>query len=280
MGETTLTGHDSPTPAQAYQQYFGPAIFERLAPVLVAHAAPEPGEEVLDLACGTGIVARRAASSVGPAGRVVGVDINPGMIDVARAQPAPAAPATWLVGDASGLDLPDRSFDLVLCQQGLQFFPDRLAGAREMRRVLRQGGRAAVAVWQGVDRHPLYRALADAEVPHLGKLGVDLTLEEVTAPFSFGDAGELRALLGDAGFDAVEVTAHSIEARFPTPERFVERMEYAYAAVVPRLAADPDAFAEFVEAVSRDTAAIVDRYRERDAVVVPMHTHIAVARIR
>jgi len=111
------------TPAQAYEDYFGPAIFEPLTQVL-EYAPPQLGERVLDLACGTGIVARRVAPMVGVGGRVVGVDINPGMIEVAQAQPAPeGAPIEWRQGDALTLDLPDSAFDVVLLQQGCSSSP-------------------------------------------------------------------------------------------------------------------------------------------------------------
>ena len=266
------------TPAQAYEDYFGPAIFEPLTQVLLEYAPPQPGERVLDLACGTGIVTRRVAPMVGAGGRVVGVDINPGMIEVAQAQPAPeGAPIEWRQGDALTLDLPDGAFDVVLLQQGLQFFSDRPEGLLQMRRVLADGGRVVLAVWQGFDRHPLYEALADAEVPYLNELGVNVTRAEVAAAFSLGDADELRTLLTDVGFRDIEIASRSIEARFATPDRFVERMEFAYAAVVPQFVEDPDALAAYLEKIGRETKAIVERYRVGDFIVASMHTHIAVA---
>jgi ubiquinone/menaquinone biosynthesis C-methylase UbiE len=275
---TSTTQDVTVTPAQAYEDYFGPAIFAPLAQVLLEHARLQPGERVLDLACGTGIVTRRVAPLVGSGGHVVGLDINPGMLDVARAQPpAGGAAIHWRQGDAAALDLPDATFDVVLMQQGLQFLPDRAAGARQMRRVLADGGRAVLAVWQGVDRHPLYEAMAEAEVPYLTALGLDLTRDDVIAPFSMGDADELRALLAAAGFRDVEIAQRSIEARFATPDRFIERMEYAYAAVVPQFIEDPAAFATYLDTIGRATKDLVDRYRVGDRVVVPMHTHIAVA---
>jgi ubiquinone/menaquinone biosynthesis C-methylase UbiE len=108
--------------AEIYEEYLVPAIFEPWARNLLDRAAPRPGERVLDVACGSGIVARLAAEQVGAAGTVVGVDINPGMIAVARKN-AGAAGVEWKEGNATALPLPDGSFDLVTCQQGLQFFP-------------------------------------------------------------------------------------------------------------------------------------------------------------
>ena len=270
----------TPNPAQAYQSYFGPAIFEPLATRVLAAAAPAAGERVLDVACGTGILTRRAAAHAGPGGRVVGVDINPAMIETARAiQPEDgSAPIEYREGDGTALDEASGAYDLAYCQQGLQFFPDRAAGAVELRRVVRDGGRAVVAVWQGIDRHPLYAALADAEEPHLVALGVSLSREELIAPFSLGDADELRDLLARAGFAEIELTTGSIQARFADADRFVERLEYAYAAVVPAFAQDPVSFQAYLERIAADTKDVVEEYCAGDEVVVPMHANIAVAR--
>lgn len=269
----------NPTPAEAYQEYFAPAIFEPLADELLRCATPEPGDRVLDVACGTGIVTRRLAAAVGGAGQVVGVDLNPGMLQVATAQADPGATTIdYRQGDAQALDLPDDSFDLVLCQQGLQFLPDRAAGVREMHRVLVDKGRSAIACWQGLDRHPVFAALTEAEVPHLQAFGVEVTADDVVAPFSLGDADELASLLTSAGFRDVDVVERTIETRFATPERFVERMEYAYAAVVPQFTRDPEVFADYLARITESTRHIVERYVEGDRVVFPMHTHIAVGR--
>ncbi|MGH2749588.1 MAG: class I SAM-dependent methyltransferase [Actinomycetota bacterium] len=277
-GDDDMLQEQKVTPAQAYEDYFGPAIFEPLTQVLLKYAPPQPGERVLDLACGTGIVARHVAPLVGGGSQMVGLDINPGMIEVAQAQPVPeGASIEWRQGDAVTLDLPDGAFDVVLCQQGLQFFPDRPASAGHMRRVLADGGRIVLAVWQGLERHPLYEALADAEVPHLGDLGVAVSREEAIAPFSLGDADDLRTLLTDAGLRNIEIAARSIEARFATPDRFVERMEFAYAAVVPAFAENPETFTAYLEKIGNETKPIVERYRMGDQMVVPMHTHIVVA---
>jgi hypothetical protein len=142
---------------------------------------------------------------------------------------------------------------------------------------VRDGGRAVVAVWKGIDRHPLYAALADAEEPHLAALGVSLSREELIAPFMLGDADDLRDLLTRAGFADVELTTDSIAARFDA-DRFVERLEYAYAAVVPAFAQDPEAFQAYLERIAADTKDVVERHRAGDEVVVPMHANIAVAR--
>ena len=131
---------------------------------------------------------------------------------------------------------------------------------------------------RGIERHPLFAALADAEQPHLAALGVSLSRAELIAPFSLGDPDELRDLLRGAGFARVGVTTASVRARVPDADRFVARLEYAYAAVIPAFAQDPAAFQAYLERVAADTADVVEEYRAGDEVVVPMHANIAVAR--
>lgn len=263
----------SPDPARIYQEYFVPGNFGRWAPLLLERAAPEPGEGVLDVGCGTGVVAREVAARVGPRGRVVGLDPNPQMLAVARELPAPVgAGVRWREGDAASL--PDGPFDLVTCQQSLQFVPDRAAAAREMRRVLAPGGRAAVSVWRELARQPVYAALLEAEARYLGT-----TVEEVAGPpFTMGDADALRELLGDAGFARVDLESVTHTVRFPEPDRFVTLTTLAAAAVIPSFQALSEADQEgLLETVHREMKPILRDYLEDDAVVFPMQAHMAVA---
>ena len=134
--------------AELYERYPARYILGPWAPLLVDTARVTAGERVLDVACGTGVVTRAAAKRAGPTGRVVGIDLNPGMIAVAKSLPAPiGASIEWLERSALDLRLENASFDVVLCQQGLQFFPDKLVALQEMRRVLDQRGRLALSVW-------------------------------------------------------------------------------------------------------------------------------------
>jgi ubiquinone/menaquinone biosynthesis C-methylase UbiE len=133
--------------AELYERYPARYILGPFVPSLVDAARLAAGERVLDVACGTGVVARAAAKRVGPAGRVVGVDLNAGMIAVARSLSATNdAPIEWLERSALDLQLENASFDAVLCQQGLQFFPDKAIALQEMRRVLAHGGRLVLSV--------------------------------------------------------------------------------------------------------------------------------------
>lgn len=173
-----MVNRTEPTSAEVYEEYLGPTIADPWTQVLLQHALPQAGERVLDIACGIVSAARQAASLVGVSGKVVAVDINPDMLDVGRKVPLPAGAIriNWRQGDAARLDLADGSFDVVLCQQGLQFFRDRRAAGREMRRVLVDRGRAVFSVWQSLERHPLYAALFEATARHLGASVSDLDL--------------------------------------------------------------------------------------------------------
>lgn len=261
-------------PAESYHNFLGPALFAPWAKLLIERAAPRPGERVLDLACGTGIVTRQVAPLVGTAGKVVGVDINPDMLAVARSGPeVPGASIEWVQGDACKLDLPAGSFDLVLCQQGFQFFPDGVGAARCVRNALAPGGRAVIAVWQSLDRHEVMKALFTAEARHL-----EVPLEQVAIPFSLADEAELRGTLVQAGFSDVSIEAAELDARFPSADKWVEMTVRAGAAVIPALAHDGDALAGLLQSVRRDSDPVVDRYREGAGVKFPMFSHIAVAR--
>src|SRR5215218_1556352 len=184
--------------AELYERDLVPAIFGPWVEDLLAAAdvrpgarvldvACGPGARVLDVACGTGVVARAAAPRVGPTGAVVGLDLSPAMLAAAAALPSVAgAPIAWQEGNALALPFADRSFDVVVCQQGLQFFPDRLAAMREMRRVLVPGGRVALAVWRPIEHSPGFAVFADALDRHIGP---DL----LAGPFSLGRGGAASA---------------------------------------------------------------------------------------
>lgn len=264
----------TPNPAETYERYLGPAIADPWTLVLLEYAAPQPGERGLDVACGTGSVARHTAPLVGVKGKVVALDLSPEMLAVARSLPAPVgAEIEWREGNAVALALPDHAFDLVLCQQGLQFFCDRTASLREMRRVLTDGGRVVLSVWQALQRHPIYEALFEATARHLRASISDLALS-----FSLGDAEELRALLSDAGFQRIQVAPRSLDIHLPSPERFVEFTVLGAATSIPAFAQlESAARSALVKAVAGETEAIVQRYRDGEKLTFRMSTNIAAA---
>ena len=269
-----MSQQENLSPAEAFDRFFGPTLFTPWVRVLLEYAAPQPSERVLDLACGTGTVARLVTPMVGAGGKVVGLDINPNMLAVARARPAPEGAAIeWRVGDAVALPLPDDAFDLVLCQQGLQFFPDRAAATREMRRVLTDGGRVALDLWRDLDRHPLYEAMLTAEARYLG-----IPMSEAASPWSLPDAGELRGLLEQAGFRRIEITPRVVDVHFPQADRFVYLTLFAGSAFAPDFDWEDEPLrSALIEQVSREIQPVMGRYMDGDGVTFPTSLHFAVA---
>jgi ubiquinone/menaquinone biosynthesis C-methylase UbiE len=212
----------SGTIAENYERYFVPTIARPVASDLLATAELRPGERVLDVACGTGVIARLAAGVVGPRGSVTAIDVAPDMIDVARragadggADAASTAAIEWHVGDASSLPFADQQYDVVTCQMGLMFVPDRAAAIAEMRRVLVPGGRVVLSTPGAIQ--PPFALLAQAIVDHIHP---DLG-GFVRAVFSMHDPALLSALLQDAGLDDVRVRAARTALRLPGPAEFL-----------------------------------------------------------
>jgi SAM-dependent methyltransferase len=192
--------------AEKYERFVA-SWFASWADDLVTRADLQPGSTVLDLACGTGIVSRAAGPLIGPAGAIVAADLNADMLAEARHHPVADAPIQWRRADATDLPFETATFDAVLCQQGLQFVPDRPAAAGEIHRVLRPDGVAAVSVWRSAGHNPYISALADG----LGRHVSAAARETMLAPCCLGDSEELRGLFVDAGFSSVEVDAVTIE---------------------------------------------------------------------
>ncbi|MGY1682189.1 class I SAM-dependent methyltransferase [Geodermatophilus sp. SYSU D01176] len=197
--------------AEVYESRFVPAIFAEWAPLLVTVAGVAPGQSVLDVACGTGVVARTVADRQGGDGRVVGVDLNDGMLAVARRiRPE----LEWRRADAAELPFPDGTFDTVLCQMALMFFPDRAAALREMARVTRPGGTVAVCVPAALDAQPAYGPFVEMAVGHAGPTARSL----LGSYWSCGDVRELVAWLTGAGLAVTDTWTHLGTARFDSPE--------------------------------------------------------------
>ena len=168
---------------------------------LVERANLEAGWRVLDLACGTGVVARAVGPVIGPAGAIVASDLNEAMLDEAQQHAVQGASVQWRQADATELPFETDEFDGVLCQQGLQFVPEKAAAVSEMRRVLRPGGIAAVSVWASPEHNPYISALADGLSRHVSPEAGQTML----APCALGDTDVLVALFDQAGFVSVEV---------------------------------------------------------------------------
>lgn len=194
--------------AEAYEARFVPALFQQwVGPVLRA-ARPSPGDRVLDVACGTGVVARAAAELVAPGGRVVGLDLNPAMLDVAR-RVAPGV--DWRQGDVTALPFDEASFDVVTCQSAIFFFPDPTRALAEMRRVTRSGGRVVVQAFSSLSAQPAYGPWVDLVARHAGPGAVEL----LGTYWSEGDIELMRDRCADVGLRVAAVDEHVQPAYFP-----------------------------------------------------------------
>lgn len=202
--------------AEVYDSFFVPALFDQFAGPLLDAAGIGTGQRVLDVGCGTGVVARAAARRVGPGGTVTGLDLNEGMLAVAERRDA--AQVEWRQGEAEAIPFPDGTFDRVVASFALMFFRDRSAALDEMARVTAPGGRVALTTWASVDRSPGYRDLIDLVD---GVVGAEAAAA-LRAPFVLGDPGELRATVapalpgvtveerpGTARFDSIDAWLHT-----------------------------------------------------------------------
>ncbi|MBE7528922.1 MAG: methyltransferase domain-containing protein [Chloroflexi bacterium] len=201
--------------AHAYEELFVPALFGQWAAKVADAAQIQPGQRVLDVACGTGILAREVTLRTGSNGRVAGIDPNPGMLTVAR-QLAPAI--EWREGVAESLPFPEQSFDTVLSQFGLMFFTDQRQALREMIRVLAPGGCLVIAVWDSLDSIPAYAT----EVALLEQTAGQAAADALRAPFVLGSREVLATLFAEAGVTSAEITTHHGTAKFPTIQTMVE----------------------------------------------------------
>jgi SAM-dependent methyltransferase len=233
MTSSTETFQVSLAAAEAYESTFVPALFGEWAPHVTDAAGVAPGHRVLDVACGTGVVARTAAERVGPAGTVVGVDLNPAMLEVARRL---RPDIDWRRGDAGALPVADASFDAVLCQAAMMFFPDRAGAVREMARVLDEDGAVAVQVWAGLADQPGYGPFVEVAARHAGPEAVDLlgsywTLGDLDLLADLFEAADLeitgsQTRLGSARFDSVDAMVRTEVDSTPLRDRITEE-DYA-----------------------------------------------------
>lgn len=195
--------------ADTYEEFFVPAVFGEWPAQLIAAAQIQAGQKVLDVACGTGVLARDVLDRVGSAGGVAGVDINEGMLAVAKRI---APDIDWRQEAAEALPFENGHFDAVVSQFGLMFFADKVAALKEMLRVLRPGGHLAVAVWDTLENTPGYAQITSL----LQRLFGEETANGLRAPYSLGDKAVLNRLLAAAGLTDAIVATHVGRARFPS----------------------------------------------------------------
>ena len=257
-------------PAESYEKYSVPALFAPWSSHLIRSANPQPGEHALDVACGTGIISRSIAPLVGLEGTVIGLDLKPAMLNVARtAAEREGLSIEWSASRAEQIPFRDGSFDLVFCQFGLMFFTDRHTALTEMQRVLRSGGRVILSVWQGLHRHPFYQTLHEVSRRHFGKSSV----EDV---FSLGDPDELYELVIEAGFQQVRVEPVSITVRYPNPPEFLAWEMDVDPATAPALQhLDPQAQQAVLTAVREEIQVALREVMQDGQIALLSHAHVA-----
>ena len=251
--------------ALKYDSHSVPAMFAPLARATMEKVDLPPSAHVIDIACGTGALTREIASCLKGKGRIVGVDLNETMINVAREnQPESNHNIEWYAADVCKIPCEDDCFDFGFIQQGLQFFPNKAASLKEVHRVLRSDGQLVLTCWREVS--PFNGALADALERHIGETAAT----KARAPFSFRDGNVITKLLHDAGFEIVLHEAVILERRFDDL--------YSQIMALPIEADLRQAGETIVETVVTEVSAELSQYDRDGILCVPQEAHFFCAK--
>lgn len=262
-------------PAEVYEAFLVPQVFRPWAQELIQRARPGSGMAALDAGCGTGAVTRLLAHAVGPTGVVIGLDMNPAMLEIARRRPEEvgSAPITWVQSAADAVALPDATFDLITCQQMLQFAPDRSAMLREFRRLLAPGGRVALATWAAAELHPFQMAIDAAIARRTGQ-------PALVAGFALSDPDEIRGLAEAAGFRVDSIDLLVKTSRFANPEQAIRiHLLAATAGIASFRQLDSAARDELLDAIAADVAPLVRAHTVDGELAHDWHANITLARV-
>jgi len=259
---------DSPA---AYEEYLVPGFFKPWADKLVQLSSPSPGSDILDVACGTGIVARTATAKAGGDAQVTGLDINPQMLNkAAEMAEREGLEIDWQQGDAGDLPFEDNRFDHLFCQQAMQFFPEPEQALREIQRVLKPGGTLALNILRSITHNPAYQILADCLEEHAGETAGTM----MRSPFPDWDKKTIRNMAAEAGFSDIQILLEIISMRYPSPEEFLRR-EAASSPLAGEIEAmEPERRMELVDFLNRS----LEAYTDDRGVVFPMETYMIVAK--
>lgn len=258
--------------AEAYQAYLVPNVFGPWAELVIGAAGLQPGQRVLDVACGSGVAARTAAAAIGPRSTVIGVDIDQAMLAVAREVPVAegSAAITWQHADALALPFPAASFDTVLCFEGIQFMPDRAKALAGFRQVLKPSGRLIGTLWGPLRESPGYQAIADGLAHFVSPDAARFP------PFALNDPIVIRQLLADAGFARISVEPRSITRPAPSAATFIDWVASGAPTIRHKVAqlAEKDR-AAFVDFVTQR----LEPYRRNDMLELPLMRHVLEAAV-
>ena len=266
MSEMNL--FSSMTFPEIYEQVLVGPLFTPFAEELVARLNPGQSDSLIDVACGTGIVARLCRKRLAPNARIVGVDVAPPMLAVAR-----TADTTidWRQGSASALPVGEGEFSHLACHQGLQFFPDKGVAVSEMRRVLRPGGRIAVACWRSLQDNPAILELNSIAERHVGRI--------VDPRHDFGSPHILHGLLTDNGFQDVKVDTFTHAVRFSDGGLFSRLNAMVVIGTSDAgQAMDESEQAQLASQIASESREVISGFTKHGEFVFPLSTNVAIAR--
>jgi SAM-dependent methyltransferase len=250
---------------KAAEQQKVPSLFGPIARATLDVVSLPEGAQIIDVACGTGIISKVAAEHLTGQGRIVGTDLNPAMIEVARrTMPATRHRIEWFTCDATELPFENGQFDIAFCQQGLQFFPDKPKALSEIRRVLVTNGQLFLTCWKSVS--PLFQAASDSLRYRIG----NEIAEQALRPYAFRDGGVISSLLKDAGFEVDEVSTLVVD-RHLTPARRAVRAELLAQPYEQALRASGDAT---IDAIVEDVVMSLKNYSDGQTITVPSEAHL------
>lgn len=206
------TGQISADAAKVYDELYLPALFEEWCPLVIEAARIKDGHRVIDIACGTGALAIAILDRIGAEGSIVGIDINEGMLDVARSK---SCRVEWLNAPAEALPFGDDFFDCAVSQFGLMYFEDRESALREMMRVVLPGGSLVIVVWDKLENNPGFAAEEQLWQRVFGGEAAD------ESPNNLGDKKTLRTIFRNSGMPNAEITTHGATARYSSIESWI-----------------------------------------------------------
>jgi ubiquinone/menaquinone biosynthesis C-methylase UbiE len=255
---------------EIYERVLVGPLFRPFAEQLIARVTLNRGDSLIDVACGTGIVARIARERLGPEARIVGVDVAPAMLAVA----ATVDPTIeWREGNATALPVTAaEQFTVLTCHQGLQFMPDKPAAIREMRRVLAPGGRVAIATWRSLEDTPGILELNAVAERQVGRI--------VDSRHSLGDANVLNALLVDAGFSDVDVATLAHDVQFADGALFARLNAMAVIGMSEKGKTMSEAErAELAGRIAAESHEVIAKATKHGMFVIPLTANIATGRV-
>lgn len=234
--------------ARNYDQYLGPFLFEPSSKIVAALLPEFYQGQVLELAAGTGRLTRLLAEQIKAPGQLTATDLNPDMLAVAR-EKITSPGVTWNVADIQDLPYPDGSFDMVFCQYGLMFLPDKQKGFNEALRVLKPGGQFIFATWESTDRVPILNLIFNQTLLPFFRSG---DKSKYLVPFQMHDPVVLESFMRTAGFDAVSVEIRSFPATAPSPAELLNGFVFKHQLGNEIKAQDPEALVPLAEQLDRE----------------------------